>query len=88
MTETLHLPVVSGSHLTREGSQNRVEWFLFWDFSLNINTNVTVDPPVNSLFEQERDSSIQVNSEKWCSAYKQSFIGPSSRTAMQPMEFW
>ena len=44
---------------------------------LALNTNVTVDPPVNFVFEQELDSTVQMNSEKRCSAYKQSFIGPS-----------
>ena len=33
--------------------------------------------PINFVFEQELDSSVQVNSEKRCFAYKQSFIGLS-----------
>ena len=44
--------------------------------TLTSNTNVTSDP-INFVFEQEIDSSVQMNSEKRCSAYKKSLIGPS-----------
>ena len=62
MTEVLHLPPVGGSHVKVDKVD--LSGPCFETSALTSSTNVTVDPPINFVFEQELDSNAQVNSEK------------------------